>query len=176
MPWVRIDDHFPDHPKVVQAGPLGIALHVAALCYCSRHLTDGFVPAAVVPNLLPTAQNVTPEVTRDISVTLLEVGMWTEVRNGFQIHDYLDYNPSREKVLRERAAASRRQQKRRNDGNAVSHGDVTPPVTGVSRVPRTRTPYKEIEQRKSGEKGEFVATAERRVARRLAELDEEGAA
>jgi hypothetical protein len=36
MGWVKIDDMFARHPKAMRAGPLGIALHVAGLCYCSQ--------------------------------------------------------------------------------------------------------------------------------------------
>ena len=52
MTWVRIDDEFPQHPKVVRAGPLGMALQVAGLCYCNKYLTDGFIPWAVAKTLL----------------------------------------------------------------------------------------------------------------------------
>ncbi len=52
MPWVRIDEKFARHPKVMRAGPLGIAMQVSALCYCNEHLTDGFVPRAVARTLL----------------------------------------------------------------------------------------------------------------------------
>ena len=53
MAWVKLDDHFAEHPKVVQAGPVAGFLFVAALCYANRHLTNGFIPAAQVTALLP---------------------------------------------------------------------------------------------------------------------------
>ena len=31
MPWTKIDDQFYDHPKVVAAGPLGVALFVSTV-------------------------------------------------------------------------------------------------------------------------------------------------
>src|SRR4029453_3116326 len=43
MSWVRLDDQYPDHPKVRALGPLGLALQTAAICYCGRYLTDGFL-------------------------------------------------------------------------------------------------------------------------------------
>ena len=33
MTWVRIDDRFATHPKVMEAGPMAMALDVAAMCY-----------------------------------------------------------------------------------------------------------------------------------------------
>ena len=51
--WVRLDDDFPQHPKVVQAGPLGFVMHVSGICYSNRYLTDGFIPSGVLNALLP---------------------------------------------------------------------------------------------------------------------------
>jgi hypothetical protein len=100
MPWVRIDEEFPDHPKVLGAGPLGIAMQVAALCYCNRHLTDGFVPRSAARRLIDLdGLGVSAE---DVISTLLGVGMWSWVDGGYQIHDYEHYQPTREQVLAER--------------------------------------------------------------------------
>ena len=100
MPWVRIDDEFPDHPKVVGAGPLGIAMQVAALCYCNRHLTDGFVPRSTARRLIDLDEfKVDPD---DVIDALLRVGMWTRVDGGYQIHNYGEYQPSRVEVEAER--------------------------------------------------------------------------
>ena len=44
MAWVKIDDHFDEHPKIAQAGPLAVAVWLAGLAYCNRNLTDGFIP------------------------------------------------------------------------------------------------------------------------------------
>jgi hypothetical protein len=100
MPWVRIDEEFPDHPKVVGAGPLGIAMQVAALCYCNRHLTDGFVPRSAARRLIDLdGLGVSAD---DVISTLLGVGMWSRVDGGYQIHDYEHYQPTRAQVLAER--------------------------------------------------------------------------
>ena len=51
MSWVKIDDHFSDHPKVVQAGPEAAWLYICGLCYCAKYLTDGFIPKRQVKRL-----------------------------------------------------------------------------------------------------------------------------
>jgi hypothetical protein len=114
MPWVRIDEEFVQHPKVVQVGPFGVALQVAALCYANRHLTDGFIPAGAVRLLLDfnrLGENVGDRVEQDfwqevgafnIAERLVEAGMWRKVSGGFQIHDYEHYQPTRAQVLAER--------------------------------------------------------------------------
>jgi hypothetical protein len=100
LPWVRIDEEFPDHPKVVGAGPLGIAMQVAALCYCNRHLTDGFVPRSAARRLIDLdGLGVSAD---DVISTMLGVGMWSRVDGGYQIHDYDIYQPTRAQVLAER--------------------------------------------------------------------------
>jgi hypothetical protein len=120
MPWVKIDEVFPRHPKVVQVGPLGIALQVAALCYCNHYLTDGFVPFRAVRGLLDF-NRIGIDASSDsakfehwqeigglnIAADLVEVGMWEEVEGGFQIHDYADYQPTRAEVIAERERNSR---------------------------------------------------------------------
>ena len=101
--WVKIDDHFDEHDKTLDAGPLGMAFHVAALCYCNRQLTDGFIRNAKAKNLLDLEGMADPSEVID---RLVRVGLWERVEGGFQIHDYLDYQPSREKVLAERERKS----------------------------------------------------------------------
>jgi hypothetical protein len=114
MPWVRIDEEFPHHPKVVKAGPLGMAMQVAALCYCNRYLTDGFVPRSVAATLLDFSglgmrmwmgelAGGGEDASWELVVGDLEdAGLWERVEGGWQIHDYHDYQPSREHVLKVR--------------------------------------------------------------------------
>jgi hypothetical protein len=111
MSWVRIDDNFADHPKLLRAGPVAGWLHVAGLCYAARQKTGGLVPMQVV-NTLAVFNGV--GMTRDgqllsepMGIDVLELariltraGLWeeqregpTKVLTGWQIHDYAEYNP-----------------------------------------------------------------------------------
>ena len=87
MSWLRIDDTFYDHPKIVAAGPLAIALHVLALAYSSRHGTDGFVPAGMLPWLvrfdgiqltlgLEARGPAMPVDVSAIASRLIQIGLW----------------------------------------------------------------------------------------------------
>lgn len=134
MSWARFDDQYPDHPKIVKVGPLGMALHTAAICYCARYLTDGFVPSAMMPRLVSfdgisvTRNGVTNAVTNeDVTNELVEVGLLEVVEGGFQVHDYAQYNPSSEQVKAEKAENARRQavwreRNRGENGKFVSNG------------------------------------------------------
>jgi len=108
--WVKLDDHFPDHPKIVAAGPMAAFLYVAGLCYANRLLTDGFIPKNQVTRLLP--ENGHKNGT-DLAAKLCTVGLWLPVKGeveGFQVHDFLKYQPSKRKVLKERKQTAKRQQ------------------------------------------------------------------
>lgn len=111
MSWVRLDDHFPTHPKMVAAGHEAAWLHVCALCYCAEHLTDGRVPKAMVPRLSDCRN------PRRLADRLVEVNAWEVDGDEFVLHDFLEFNPSREQVLLERAAAKERRQR----GARTSH-------------------------------------------------------
>jgi hypothetical protein len=103
MAWVRLDDTFPEHPKLVQAGPTAGWLWLVGLAYCARYLTDGRIPAATVPRL---ARDTIATRTRQRCVkTLVKVGLWERDTNGdIHVHDYLEYQPSRAEVLQMRQA------------------------------------------------------------------------
>lgn len=44
--YIRVHDGMPDHPKMVGLPAAAKWAIVETWCYCSRYLTDGFVPAA----------------------------------------------------------------------------------------------------------------------------------
>ncbi len=147
MVWVRIDDRFDEHPKVSRVGPLGMAMHVAALCYCNRNLTDGFVPRAVAKRLVDTEGVVVDDEPVDwwwVVKALLDAGMWTNEDGGYRIHDFHDFQPSKAAVEDGRAKTAERvkrhRERQRNDaGNAVTNALVTPaPEPGP--VPTNPTP------------------------------------
>jgi hypothetical protein len=162
MPWVRIDEEFARHPKVVAAGPLGMAMQVAALCYCNQYLTDGFVPRSVAAGLIDFegigmrqwmgelfggGEDATWKLVVE---DLLEAGLWIEEKGGYRIHDYHDYQPSREAALKlreDRSAAGHKggkaSAKARGQASASANAQAksnpvpvpVPPTTGVQVIP-----------------------------------------
>lgn len=111
MPWFKLDDGFADHPKVRRAGNAAIGLWVRCGTYSAHYLEDGVVE-------LDTAREYGKP--REIKA-LLDARMWVEHDRGFLIPDYLDYNPSKEQILAERAANRERQARRRRN----SHGEYS---------------------------------------------------
>lgn len=111
MSWVKLDDGFFTNLKAVAAGLDGRALYIAGLCFCASGLTDGFIPADAVPVVAASAG-----VKAKLVARLVELGLWREVTGGYLVHDYLLYNPSREKVESDRKASTERQRRARSNG------------------------------------------------------------
>ncbi|MDT0302935.1 hypothetical protein [Streptomonospora wellingtoniae] len=167
MAWVRLSDDFYDHPKFDKAGSLGIALFAAGLAWCNRNLTDGFIPRKTALRLLDfedvveavrnadrnAVTNVTdnaaltPAIARNTVQLLVDTGLWHEVEGGYEVHDYLDYqgsreqieagrenNAARQKAWRERRKAEREAKKKAGDNgnrNAVTNASRNGTVTGA---------------------------------------------
>ncbi len=160
MVWAKLDDQILDNPKIANAGVFGFALHVAAITYCCRTLSDGFVPVARVACLLDfggvmwdrgnpagvagVGESMGGRHGGDpnaIAVHLVMVGLWRwdEERRGYWLNDFLDYNPSKEKVLSERKRATVRKDKVRPEQRMLSvrnSGLVRPESARTSAEPR----------------------------------------
>lgn len=83
MGWVKLDDGFPEHPKVERAGDHAAWLYVCGLAYCSRTLSDGFIPKGRLKHLCGL-----PRLPK-LAAVLVDVGLWDELGDeGWQVHDY----------------------------------------------------------------------------------------
>lgn len=102
MPWVKIDDGFYMHPKIIGLSPAAIGLHVCGLCYAADNLTDGHIPKAMVGRLTSA------RTTAKLVAELHKAGLWVDEGSTWRIHDFLTYQPSRAKVLLEREQAATR--------------------------------------------------------------------
>jgi hypothetical protein len=96
--WVNLDDQFPEHPKVVALSDGAFRLHVSAIAYANRFLTDGILQAEAIGRLIPRYR-------KSYLDELLRRMLWVEVMPGvYEIHDYLDWNKSRAEVEKRREA------------------------------------------------------------------------
>lgn len=92
MTWVRIDETFATHPKVVAAGNAAVGLWLRCLTWSASQLTDGVIPDAIARMYGPA---------KDMN-RLAEVGLWRKDGNAWVIPDYLEYQPSAEQVREQR--------------------------------------------------------------------------
>ncbi len=103
MTWVRLDDNFPGHRKVLAAGPEAAWLHVEALCYCAQQETDGAILNAALAHLTQFSK---PKAVK-LAARLVEVGLWELNGTGWMVHDFLEYNPSRKSLEEKRVKKQR---------------------------------------------------------------------
>lgn len=87
MTHVRIETSVPRHRKFLAAGPAASWLWLAGTCYANEGLTDGHIPALVLPSLGVAG-------AAKLAAKLVEVGLWDvdPAGDGWHIHDYLEHN------------------------------------------------------------------------------------
>lgn len=139
MGWAKFDDQFTDHPKVQAVGPMAELLAMRAVIYAARYETDGLIRESVLPRL--TVGITAP--SKQIAALLRE-NLWEKVDEGWLIHDFLDYHPSKadreaeRQAARERMANVRANKKRTTER---SSGEQAPNKRRSSDNPDpTRTP------------------------------------
>lgn len=125
MGWVKLENTFPQNPKVVGLSDAAFRAYVTALCYCDAHMTDGLLPEAAILTL---------GITEPVRVELVSNKLVSSRRGSLRIHDYLEHQRSRAQIASERKAAKERQKRarasrresRRDMGvsHGVSHGEV----------------------------------------------------
>lgn len=134
MSWAKLDDRFHENRKVRglwRRNPAALGLHVMALTYCAGHETDGVVDVEFVEDKVP-GQSVRAKMTQ----ALVDAGMWVEHENGWLIHDFLDFHPSRA-ALEERRKLDRERKSRGGRNGKPQHSDGGP--SGI-RVDSERNP------------------------------------
>ena len=93
--WFRLDTGILDSPKIRLAIDLGgqavFALYVQGIAYSTQHLTSGFVP-----HEMPRRWGMRPKQCEALELA----GLWhptpLDPGDGWLIHDYSEYNPTKE--------------------------------------------------------------------------------
>lgn len=88
MAWVRLDDNFHWHPKVARLSDATYRLYVGALCYCNRYQRGGRIEHVDLVTIYGRGRR-----GRTLADELVDAGLWTVEDWGWQIHDYLQYQP-----------------------------------------------------------------------------------
>lgn len=158
-PWGRYEIGYIRHPKFLILTGNATALWWEGKNFCDEHLTDGLIPTEALKMfrfrgakslaLLTKSCGLKPDGTP-------YAPLWERQPAGFRMHDYLEHNDTREKVIARQDAANERRMADRQrqaewrakngdrrvtrdgvcdelrddtrDGNAVCHATVTPPT------------------------------------------------
>lgn len=122
MPWFKVDDHFHSHPKILATTPAALGLWVVAGSWAAANPDDGFVPAHVLPRLLPGWEPLAEE--------LVERRLWQRTKGGYKFRNWAEFQPSKAEIEDKRKRDAERQRNRR----ARMNGQVsTPTVTQLSQ-------------------------------------------
>ena len=107
--WFKVDDSFFSNPKTAMLSDGATALWLRSGSWSAQQLTDGFIPARMVPMFRGSDDSVHE---------LCDVGLWErdDERDGYRFHDWSDYQPDGEEVdalRRKRSEAGKRGADRR---------------------------------------------------------------
>ena len=112
MPWFKVDDGFGSSrqvmaiPKRQRAAAVGFWTLAGA--WSAKELTDGFIPAYMLPELSGTAK---------LAGELVTCGLWDEVANGFAFKVWSKYNPTADQVRSKRSDDAERKRTQRRSGS-----------------------------------------------------------
>ena len=136
MIFAKLDVDFYDHPRFLLSNFAAIGLWACALAYCRKHAYD-----AQRPGRFPKAADflrrpgATPAAKK-----LVEVGLWLEQADTYEIHNYEAKNETKEDIDirreldRDRQKRYREERKRSRDasrdGHVTSQSDGDACVTG----------------------------------------------
>lgn len=122
MSWVRVDDKAWSHPKISNLSANGVRLWIFSLCWCNEHETDGVIPSTTLRLLKGTKRS---------AEELVSAGLWEATEKGWEIHDFLQFQPSRAQKNEQRAKTADRVKRFRNA--------VTPPNKSARVTPEKRS-------------------------------------
>ena len=151
--WTRLDDGFFIHPKARKAGKDGRAMFLAGLCYAAGQLRDGFIPNGDVPLIAALA-----EVDEGERHALVTAGLWEEVPNGYQIHDWLDFNPTKDEIT---ARRNERREAGKKGGEASAVARAQAKGAAIAQAKSNQTPIleKKILEKKNKSEEKIPAEA-----------------
>ena len=109
MTWIKLDDGFPNNPKIVGLSDHSFRLYIAGLCYSGKYLTDGFIPEAIINQLGDPTE-------------LLEKGLWESTFDGIQVTNYTEYQTPKAEVEKKREQGRERGERYRS---RVTNASIT---------------------------------------------------
>lgn len=139
MSWAKLDDTFHAHPKCNRAGLEAVGLYALAISYSAQYDLNGEIDHEWVNQKAGRRGEMLAE-------RLVAAGLWEPRNDGWAIHDYLDYNPSRTESRGKRAAAKERMRELRSQNVRANKSEQTANKSRSSRDVRDPVPLPLNEQ------------------------------
>jgi hypothetical protein len=142
MPWFRVDDGFPEHPKleILEREPrkymAAITVWTIMGADCCRRLTDGFVSSVRLEKVLGRLG----KAALDGATALVQCSLWESAEGGWRFKNWNEYQPSKSDVDASRTARNARQRRWRSQHGDTSHNASTTPSTNASHNASTNAP------------------------------------
>lgn len=152
MAWAILDEYVVDGEKFLALesdcglSPLevlaAVGLWTKGIGWCARSRTDGFIPRAHVPKLVPAG--ISPAKAFRLADALVAArgrkdhGLWEAREDGYQVHDFTDHNFSLADIEARREAGrkgGRRSAERRASGQATASAPAQ--ASGQAHAQRT---------------------------------------
>jgi hypothetical protein len=114
MAWIKLSDDYCDHPKFTPLSDGAFRLWHQVLGFCRKYKTDGLVPTVTLRGL----KAYSPKRARELLTPWCPGAqpLWHEVEGfGIQLHDYLDWNASKDEDVERRADSKERMRQLRED-------------------------------------------------------------
>lgn len=158
MPFIRLSDNYIDNPKIVALSEGSFCLWHEGMAYARKHQTDGIITF----NAMKAFRFYTKGREKQLSTPYTDGAnpLWALIpATGYKIHDYLDWNLSREEEQSERSATAARVRRFRDKRNAVT-SSVTEQLRNGDVPDRTGIGSGSFPEKGFGEKPTRVLTAE----------------
>lgn len=127
MTWVKLDDKFYQHPKVMGISDKAFRCHINALCFSAQYDLDGEIPVSALSTIRGTVK---------LATELVTALLWdTTSRGGWAIHDYLDYNRSKADI-----EADRERKRTAGQAGGFASGEARAKQGASPTVRKRRTP------------------------------------
>jgi hypothetical protein len=111
VPFFPVDDRFHSHPKTAAVSLAAIGLWALAGSWANEHLTDGDVPAHMIPSLSRGATELADE--------LVAVGLWRRTKAGYRFHQWhADGDGSHRNISKSEVSAMR---EKKSSGGALGN-------------------------------------------------------
>lgn len=134
MPFIRLSDNYIDHPKFIVLSDRAFRLWHEGMAYCRKHQTDGLIPSLALQGFRYAKRDAIKE------LTVIDAPLWETVDGfGYRVHDYLDWNESREVEQKRQQEARERTKRWRagapKDPPCDASGDVSRDASQHANVP-----------------------------------------
>lgn len=106
MSWVRLDDGAPGHRKIVGLSDAAFRLWIVGLTHCNQQANDGRFSAHAARIMFGYLAS--PELGKGAAAELVAADLWALTEDGYEVRNYLEYQPSKaERDNANKAAAER---------------------------------------------------------------------